>query len=237
MELFIATIIVLVAYFVKGFSGFGPALIMVPFFALLFDPSTAIVTAALLDFIAGVMLIFQIWRKIDWRFVMPIAALMATGAIIGVHLLDTLPIDFTRRFMGLMIAVFAFFILFQKNSEPKPDKYEQLKYPVSFFSGLLGGLLSISGPPIVIYMKLRYAKTFFRSQLIAIFLIGSAWRFFLYQLTSIPIKFSFFQLLLLIPPLILGLLLGSKVHVNVSEKTFNRAIALIIVVAGIKLLF
>ena len=66
MEILIPVIVILTAYFVKGLSGFGPALIMMPFLTIIYDPATAIITTTVLDFLAGSVLTYQIRHEINW---------------------------------------------------------------------------------------------------------------------------------------------------------------------------
>lgn len=183
-EIILAALVVFFAYFLKSFTGFGPALIMVPFFTLLYDPGTAITTAAFYDFIAGFILLITVRKQIQWRFVFSIFAALAIGAILGSLLLGTVPDYWIKKFIGLTIFVFALLILFQKNGNlhlKENKSLQRLKYPIGALGGFLGGFIGITGPPIIIYLKMLYEKSFFRTQLIGIFFFGAGWRFVLYQ--------------------------------------------------------
>ena len=72
MELYFGLLIILAAYFIKGFSGFGPALIIVPFFTILYDAPSALVLAVIFDMFAGAFLMYSVRKEIDWRFVLVI---------------------------------------------------------------------------------------------------------------------------------------------------------------------
>jgi uncharacterized protein len=238
MDILIPLLVILGAYFLKGLSGFGPALIMIPFLTIIYDPATAIIITALLDFLAGVILVPQIRKDISWHFVLPIIISMAIGASVGAYLLGQLPVDTLRQLMGLAIALFALYLLIQKNSNnPTRGPSEIVKYPVGILSGLFGGLLGISGPPLVIYMKMYYAKTFFRTQLIVIFLFGSGWRLILYYLNQIEMRLDWTLLPIFIVSMILGVFIGNKIHIKISEIVFTRLVAVIIFLTAIRMLF
>ncbi len=173
MELFFGLLVILIAYFIKGFSGFGPALVIVPLFTLLYDAPSALVLAAVFDFFAGGILIYSVRKEIHWRFVLTVFGVLAMGTFVGSFLLDYISLDFLKKLIGGVIFIFSLIILFQRNGEEikehaHPKIYRQA---ASFMSGFLGGLVGMSGPPLVIYMKLNYPKAFFRIQLIAIFLL------------------------------------------------------------------
>ena len=54
-EIVLASIVVFAAYFLKAFTGFGPAMILIPFFTILFDPGTAITASTFFDFWIGLI--------------------------------------------------------------------------------------------------------------------------------------------------------------------------------------
>ena len=238
MEIVFGIVVIIVAYFVKGFSGFGPALIIVPFFAILYDPPSALVIAALFDFFAGFILVYTVWKEIRWSFVLSIFVALALGVVTGTLLLDYIPVDGLKKLIGAILLIFSFLILFQSNGEglKNKQKYHFLKYPSAFTGGFLGGLVSMSGPPIIIYMKMMYEKSFFRTQLIAIFVLGTAWRYLLFVYHEIPMNIPFQSLIVYFFCLLAGLWLGTHLHVRVNEVVFNKIVALILLIPALGLL-
>ena len=61
----IVIIAVFIAFFIKGFSGFGTALLLMPLFTMLFGAKSALPTTALFDVIAGLILIISVRHKIN----------------------------------------------------------------------------------------------------------------------------------------------------------------------------
>jgi uncharacterized membrane protein YfcA len=238
MEIVFGILVIVVAYFIKGFSGFGPALIIVPFFAILYDPPSALVIAALFDFFAGLILVYTVRKEIRWPFVFSMFIALALGVVAGTHLLDHIPAYGLKKVIGAFLLIFSFLILFQKNGEGRKnkEKYRFLKYPSAFVGGFLGGLVSMSGPPIIIYMKMMYEKSFFRTQLIAIFVFGTAWRYLLFVYHDIPMNIPFQSLVVYFFCLLAGLWLGTHLHVRVNEVVFNKTVALILLIPAFGLL-
>jgi len=239
MELYLGVLIILLAYFVKGFSGFGPSLIVVPFFALLYDPASVLLLAALFDFLAGGILFLTVCKKISWRFVLSVFIALAAGTWLGSFLPGTVPAALLKKLIGAVILLFSLLILLQKKetvSTLKADR-DWVKYSAGFLSGFLGGMVSMSGPPLVIYMKMTYEKDFFRTQLIGIFLLGTAWRSLLFVLHGIPLHIPPLSLLIFFIFLLIGLALGHRIHLHVSEFTFNKVIAVILLIPAFSLLF
>jgi len=238
IELALGILVIIVAYFIKGFSGFGPALIIVPFFTILYDPPSALVVAALFDFFAGLILLFTVRKEIRWSFVLSIFAALGLGVIFGSLLLGQIPVNGLKKLIGAILLVFALLILFQKNGEGfrNKHKYRFLKYPAAFTGGFLGGLVSMSGPPLIIYMKMMYDKTFFRTQLIAIFTLGTAWRYLMFLYHDIPMNIPLHNLIIYFFCLLAGLWIGTHLHVRVNEVVFNKTVALILLIPAVGLL-
>ena len=238
-EIILASFVVFAAYFLKALTGFGPAMIMIPFFAILYDPGTAITAATLYDFLAGMILLVSVRKQIQWKFVFSIFASLAIGAIFGSFLLGNVPDYWIKKIIGITIFVFAIIILFQKNGNSvkvKGKKIQSLKYPVGAFGGFLGGFIGISGPPIIIYLKMLYEKSFFRTQLIGIFFFGAGWRFILYRLNGIEFNLEYYAIAIFIFVMLAAAWAGTKLHFKVNEIFFNRIVSALLIVPSINLI-
>lgn len=238
-ELILAALVVFAAYFLKSFTGFGPAMIMIPFFAILYDPETAITTATLFDFLAGSLLLVSVRKQIQWKFVFSIFISLAIGAIFGSFLLGNVPDFWIKKIIGTTILIFAILILLQKNGNPEKKhskNIQLLKYPVGVFGGFLGGFIGISGPPIIIYLKMLYEKSFFRTQLIGIFFFGAGWRFILYRINEIEFNLDLYEIGIFFVVMLAATWTGTKLHFKVNELIFNRVVAVLLIVPSVNLI-
>jgi uncharacterized membrane protein YfcA len=238
--IFLAILVVLLAYFVKGFSGFGPALVLVPSLTLLFDPETAISASTFFDIIAGPVLLYSVRKQIDWKFVVPVNLLIFTGAYFGAHMLKIVSAGLLTKIIGFGLLGFIVLLLFQSSNESQKSNPSKLVHwislPIALIAGFSGGMIGITGPLLVIYMKLNFDKSYFRNQLIAIFTFGAIWRFFLYRWNGTAFNMDLWLIIVLSVMLFAGLWIGQHVHARVNEKTFNRVIALVLIVPVINLL-
>ena len=73
---------------VRGFSGFGSALIYIPLTAAVYDPLTAAVTFVMIDFATGVSFVMGAWRQTRWSEVLPLAAAAIASAQFGTLILQ-----------------------------------------------------------------------------------------------------------------------------------------------------
>ena len=235
----VISLAVFAAYFIKGFSGFGPALILIPSLTLLINPETAIFASTYFDIIAGIILFISVRKSIDWKFVIPITLLLFIGAYFGANLLKIISTELLTQIIGYGLILFSAILIFQKQNGDDQIKQSKIKQfvslPIALIAGFSGGMIGISGPLLVIYMKLNYNKTYFRNQLIAIFTFGAIWRFALYRMHDIAFEMDILLIIMLTVIMLVGLWLGQHLHLKVDEKNFNRIIAFMLLVPAINL--
>ncbi|MBD3225549.1 MAG: TSUP family transporter [Caldithrix sp.] len=240
--LLFSILIVSFAYFVKGFSGFGPALILIPLFSILYDPQTAISVSALFDIFAGLILFFFIRNRIDWKNVWPVVLALFAGAYGGGFFLSVAPTATLKVIMAFLLLIFIALLLLEPEQWMTGKQvrniavYDYKLILISMLSGFIGGLIGISGPLLVIYMKWRHHKTYFRNQLITIFFLGAVWRFAVYRVHNIQLNLSFSTIAVLLLTMAIALFIGQHFHKQVDEKKFNRMIAILLIIPVINLI-
>jgi uncharacterized membrane protein YfcA len=230
---------VFTAFFIKGFSGFGTALLLMPLFTMLFDADSALPTTALFDMIAGFVLIISVRKNIQWLFVFKTTIALFVGAYFGILFLSIIPHYILGKIIGFGLLAFIIILLLQKDNGLKKlqKKTSSWHYFAAALSGFSGGLIGVSGPILAVYVKVRHSKEFFRTQLIAVFFFGSVWRLLLFYLHGFQIAFNFYQSTFLVLILLAGLWLGQHINLKVNESLFNRIIAAILLIPTVKLLF
>ena len=232
----LALVITFVAYFVKGFSGFGPALILIPSFTLLYNPVTAIAYSTIFDAIAGILLLVLVIKNIDWKFVLPIIMLMFAGAYFGVMFITRIPVQTLKLLIGIVLVLFIIILLSEREDRFTFVKNTQKSfvYGMAFLAGFIGGITGITGPILVIIFKLKFEREAFRSQLIAIFTMGALWRLYLYYSHQLipEFKAEFIYMVIIV---LIALGIGHLFQNNMDEKRFNRYISFILIIPAVNL--
>ena len=154
------------------------------------------------------------------------------AAPVGTWLLVYLDASILKLITGLLMAVVALLLFWGKSF---PIRREKLAFiPVGILSGLLNGSISMSGPPVALFLSNQnVGKETFRANLtayavilnvitIAAFLVGG--------LVTPPMLSS---LLWLMPAMIVGVLLGIVALRWISEQLFKRIALVLILVSGI----
>lgn len=162
---------VFVAGFVRGLTGVGLAIVLVPLVNLVMPPERTVLLAVLVGCLAGSLGYRAAWRNVDQRLVatMTVATIAATP--VGLYLLFHTPEDVARIAIAL-IALLAFVAVVI----PRPDLPPAGRLPIiltGLLTGLLGSFAAIPGPPVIHYFVRRgVPAAIARDSLIVIFLWG-----------------------------------------------------------------
>jgi uncharacterized membrane protein YfcA len=231
----LAGFIVMIGHLIKGFSGFASALFAIPLLALFLDIRFVVPVFLLFDLISGLILLIQTKRFIDKRAALLILSGLLVGTAIGTYLLVSFGNEALKSVFGVVVILFALKILIGDNKNVKKE-ISKIWAPLSGFAGgCTGAMFGLDGPPIVLYLthQLKDKQTF-RATLYGIFFVHACYRLILYSanklITTEVIKFTLY----LTPFLLIGILIGLKMHAKMKdERVFRKIISLILVITGI----
>lgn len=130
----------------RGFTGFGAAMIIIPVVAVVAEPTDAVVFHALIELPSAVQLLPDGLRTARRTTVMPMALAVILAVPVSMYFLVILPTDVMRIIMSLIVLALVLF-LWKGGRLPLP------KGPVAgYVGGAAGGLLQggagVGGPPI-----------------------------------------------------------------------------------------
>lgn len=245
MELLALLIIPLsfIGYVLKGVATFGPGIIMVPLGALLIGPREMIIVISFLDLISNASLLKVNKSLATKSFLLPMIAAMMTGSAIGAVMLTLVPGDYFDLIFGLILVPLGLWIVFTRGRDPHaiidhnlPDRPNNKDLGFSFTSGCMGGLSGITGPVLAWHLGKRYSRDRFRDIMIPVLTASALIRVCVFTISdSISIEILTLVLLAL-PGLFLGLWIGNKFFLQISQKWFSRIVGGLISISGIKLL-
>jgi uncharacterized membrane protein YfcA len=244
-ELYILIIIVIVSYTIKGLTGFGPALLIVPLFSVLKGAPFALTTSAIFDAVAGFLLLSAVYKNISWKFCIPLMISMGIGSFIGANLVLDIPLSVIEKIMGVFILSFGVYLWIQDPGDKKINVKNDLGFintPLiggvfaGFVGGITGGLIGMSGPILIIYLKYFYSKDFFRSQLIVVFLIENIVRIMVYSKGGLFITEQWMMLIYFLPALSIGLWIGNAFHIRINDKVFDRVVGMVLMLVSTKII-
>lgn len=223
---------VFVAGMVKGLTGFGFSLMVVPILVILIGPRTAIPVIVILNALTNVVLFAGCRKAASAKRVLPLVIAGVATVPIGMYLLLVLDTVTLKIMVGCVIVVFAVAFLLGFRKAIGRERVGLVL--AGLLSGTLNGAISTGGPPVILFLTNQgVAKQEFRASLITYFLF--------LNVATVPIYFAgglvsgavITYAAALIPALLLGALVGSKILHVIPEKAFRTAALTVVVVAGI----
>jgi uncharacterized membrane protein YfcA len=233
----LAGLIVLLGHFIKGMTGFASALFSIPLLALFLDIKFVVPVFLLFDLISGVILTVQTKRFIDKSSLWLILSGLVVGTATGTYLLVSFGNQALKTVFGVVVILFAMKILIRDNGRVK-NRLSRMWAPVAGLAGgCTGAMFGLNGPPLVLYLTHRLLdKQAFRATLYALFFVDACYRLILYSwgglINTEVITFALY----LTPFLLIGIGVGSRLHVRIRQDIFQKVVALILVAAGILLI-
>jgi len=239
IDLLLAVLIVFGAMVVRGFAGFGGALLMVPLLGLVWDIRLAIVVVAFIQSVTGLMLVVMSRRSIDRPTLVPVLIWSIVGLAAGSLLLANLPVEWIARILGVITIIIGIVTLARRIAVVQDPGRSRglLTSAVGLTGGVLHGLIGTSGPVIVPYLqRVLPSPAGMRSTLLAYFLVLDGLRIGGYlQLGLLSVE-ALQRSALLVPLAILGSVIGSRIQLNVSDEVFRVAVSVLLILAGVLLL-
>ncbi len=218
---FWAVAIAALAGIVRGFSGFGAALIFVPLAGALYEPRVAILVLWVIDALGTVPYLPHHFRRAYWPEVWPLtigsAAAMPFGVWTLVHI-DPMPLRW-----AVCGVVLASTLALASGWRYQRTPTRAMALGVGGFAGFTNGALGIGGPPLVLFWlggQTDAARA--RSNIFAYFALTSAIALGLYLWRGIFTWPILALALALLPAYAIPLRLGDKLFRRSSERLFRR---------------
>jgi uncharacterized membrane protein YfcA len=139
----------LLAGVVRGFSGFGSALILSPSLSALYGPEVAVPVALLLEFALAGPFVPPALRVIDRRRTGLLCVAAAVTVPLGAYLLSVVDRETLRWAICGLVFVAVAILAFGWRYHGRP--HDAATAATGALSGLFGGATGLSGPPVIFY--------------------------------------------------------------------------------------
>ncbi|HZG33968.1 MAG TPA: sulfite exporter TauE/SafE family protein [Sphingopyxis sp.] len=221
------------AAYVRGLTGFGMAIILVPLLGLIIAPAEAVVLGILLQLLIGPVGIRIILADADRSTAIPIALVAMATTPVGMVALDATRPDIARLLITLAAVAAFVAVLLPKH----PDGHRPGRAAVAgtgLASGILTGFAAMPGPPVVpFYLRRSLDPKVARASMLLIF-FGTAIAGTLAALwVGIATLKLFLISLLLFAPMWLGNRIGACHFGRVAPHVWQAMVALVLGIAAV----
>ena len=170
-QLALIALVAAIAGFVRGLTGFGLAIVLVPLVTLVIPPERTVMLAIVMAALGGGLGYRAAWASVDRAKIIKLLLAASLGTPVGMYAISVTPPDLARLSIA-MIAVGAFFVIAMKRpSLPPPGDVPV--YVTGVLMGFLGSFAAIPGPPVIHYfVRDGVPANVSRDTMIVIFLWG-----------------------------------------------------------------
>lgn len=235
IQLLLAVLIIILAFLVRGITGFGSGLIAIPLLALMLPLSIVVPMVGLLDYIAANSHGIKHRQSISWDSILPLLPFTLIGVLSALYLFKTVDADILRKALGGFIILYALYSLFSKATGRQGSRLWAI--PAGSFGGFISTLFGTGGPFYVLYLRIRHLdKQAFRATTAMIFVIDGSSRIIGYIFSGFYTTQTLLLVAISLPIMMIGMYVGGHIHTSLSQQDFQRGIGILLIGSGLALL-
>ena len=220
------------AGFVRGFSGFGSALIYMPLISAVYGPRIAAPTLLLIDTICGFPFALKAIPDCNWREVRLVMIAGAIGVPAGVVALVLVNALTLRWLIAVLVLVAVAILASGWRYHGKPTVAASLG--VGALSGFGAGAVQIAAPPLLVYwLGGQNSAATVRANIMVYFIMQGVLTFLFYLYGALFTTESLALALLLGVPFGLAMTAGASRFHGTSDAFYRRTAYVIIAFAGL----
>jgi uncharacterized membrane protein YfcA len=217
---------------VRGFSGFGSALIYIPLASAIYEPRIAAASFLLIDFFCTLPLAVQLYSISNKREIWPLTLAAAVTIPLGAMFLRV--VDPVHLRWGIAVVILTLVAVLVSGWRLRGAASLPLTVGVGLVSGFSGGATQLVGPFAIVYwLGSRSSAAVVRANLVVFFALTGAILCVAYFFQGLFPPRVVTLALLLAGPYVLSLLAGARFFKGSSETLYRRVAYAIVAVAAL----
>ena len=238
LEIAYCIAVVLIAYGLRGSTGFGGAVGM-PLLALIIPIKVLVPVWTLLGITSSAAIVGHDRKYISRRDFIAFVPWCVVGVIVGLYFFTVLDSRTLARGLGALILIYAVYVLWRTFRPAYRQEAPRGIGPLAgTLSGAVGTLFGTMGTVFfAMYLDARsLPKQAFRATMSAMLLALSVLRGIGYYATGEFTRDALILFVAILPVMFVGIFAGDRIHVRLSELTFRRLVGATLVLCGVPLL-
>lgn len=230
--------VVLIAYGLRGSTGFGGAVGM-PLLALVIPIKILVPVWTLLGITSSAAIVGHDRKYVSRADFVSFIPWCVGGVFIGLYFFTVLDSLALARGLGALILIYAVYVLWSTARPARPRRAPRGTGPLAgTLSGAVGTLFGTMGTVFfAMYLDARsLPKEAFRATMSAMLLALSVLRGIGYYATGEFTRDALLLFAAILPVMFIGIYAGDRIHVRLSELTFRRLVGVTLVLCGVPLL-
>jgi hypothetical protein len=231
-ELALAAAIAVAAGLMRGFAGFGSAMVMSPLFSLIYGPVQGVATVMVLESLVTLQLLPSVVGATRWREIGPMAVAATATIPWGGYILLSADPGILRRVIGAAVLIFALVML--RGWRYSGPRRLSISVGVAAISGAMVSSVGIGGPPVLLYwMSGSDPARQNRANIISYFAFISVGVLVTFVLNGVIGLETVWRAAVLAPFFLLSAHLGSRLFGRSSEALYRKVALYFLLVVGI----
>lgn len=224
--------IIFLAGLTQGLTSFGFALISVPFLSILLPIPEVVPIVVILSLGTNLIMMRDSFKEVDFRKIGILVASSLVAAPVGALALTQVHPNLIKTTAGVVILVASGLLLLGRSF---PVKSERLAFvPVGLLSGFLNGSVSMSGPPVALFLSNQGTKKEeFRANITLYAIILNFFTLIAFLSGGLVTGSTVAKCLWLIPSMIVGVLIGSRIVSRVNQDRFKKVVLVLLLLSGV----
>lgn len=222
----------LAAGLIRGFTGFGSALVMAPVLSLVVGPRVAVPAIVIANMFTTAQVLPGALRAVVWSRVTVLSVAGCVCVPLGAMLLVTVDQDLMRRAISLLTVSFALLMLWgwRYSGAVRPA----ITAGVGGMGGVLSGAASIGGPPVILFLLAGPdAAATNRATFIFYFLFTQLVGIAMYWGTDLLSRQVLLLCVIMMPTMVAGMWAGERLFNKSTEAMFRRVALVFLLAIGI----
>lgn len=217
---------VLLAFVVRGVSGFGASMVSIGSLSMILPPLQVVPAVLALELLTTAHLLPGVWRRVDWRSLRWLVAGSLAATPLGLLLLAGLDPNPMRLLVSLCLLGIAALMLSGLAQRLAPSRTPGAlgALAAGAASGMLNGAAGIGGPPAIVFYFATTAAAVSRATLITYFLVIDVWALAWAGTTGVLSSDGWPLIVVALPFSLLGIWLGHRLYLQLDEARLRRLI-------------
>jgi uncharacterized membrane protein YfcA len=241
----VSGLVFFITHTLEVITGFGGAVLAMPFVTSLIGMREGVMLVTSLGWVLALYIVITKRKMINWPQFIRICGSMLIGLPIGMYLFRRFDVYFLKRFLAVFITAVSVWHLFMRIFAKRGNKGGPAKgrravpyFLVLVAAGVVHGMLSTGGPLAVIYASRALPeKGPFRATLCLLWVALNSIIMIVYFVERSFTASVLGMMGIIAPFIILGILIGDKIHDRLNEKVFSIIVFATLLVTGCIIFF
>jgi uncharacterized membrane protein YfcA len=235
------TAVSFVAALVQASTGFGFAIVAVPFYLIILGSLSAIQVSLIVTLAITILVAMRVWRNAPGALLARLIGGTAAGFPAGIVAYRHADLETAKLAVGLLIVGFAVWLFLASRGRAvvdSPATHPVADVAIGVVSGAMTTSLGMPGPVVLIYLSaLGTGKEAMRATMLSLFVFSNAGAI-AFQGWQVGIDAATWETAaLLIPAVLFGGAVGHGVSRFLDQQTFRAVVLVILAATGLYMLW